>query len=362
MTLGPRTVDDLHADDRALLDGLATHQGRLAAREDEAADGRDHGQADHDDEQVGQRHVAEVAEHGLPELAALEVAGGGQVPTGGAEQHPEEGEPPAVAAVIFRRLKLLAPVAASVRRSLAVSARMSPTVMARMASASAMPKTVAQLTTCHELGSSFLDSMVNCSVEAVALASLIWAAVRGPAEEISHPERDAWFWRWTCERACSVTRVLGADVPEGNCGRYWMTGLARHELGGHGSVVPSSGRDRSAGRSGGRSWGAGIAPDHLHVAQRVEARAHGEEVGLGIDLARRDAERPQQLGRGHVDRPAELEVVADLGVLQPDRSQLEGDGTVGGTEGASDAVGHARLRGHRGDLRGRRTGLGPSGP
>ena len=52
---------------------------------------------------------------------------------------------PAVTAVMVRRVQPSAPVAVRVRRSLAVSLRMRPTLMARMPRARTMPKAVAQL-------------------------------------------------------------------------------------------------------------------------------------------------------------------------------------------------------------------------
>ena len=56
---------------------------------------------------------------------------------------PPSASAKAVAAVSSRRVKLLAPVAVSVRRSLAVSLRIRPMDMARMPSARAIPNAVA---------------------------------------------------------------------------------------------------------------------------------------------------------------------------------------------------------------------------
>ena len=72
---------------------------------------------------------------------------------------PSRPSAPAVTAVSRRRVELLAPVAVSVRRSLAVSLRIRPTLMARMPSASAMPKTVAQSRIVAVVGMLFLVSM-----------------------------------------------------------------------------------------------------------------------------------------------------------------------------------------------------------
>ncbi len=57
-----------------------------------------------------------------------------------------------MAAVRVRRVLLLAPVAASVRRSPAVSLRIKPTLIAKMHSARAIPKMVAQLITAEDEG------------------------------------------------------------------------------------------------------------------------------------------------------------------------------------------------------------------
>ena len=82
-------------------------------------------------------------------------------------------------AVRVRRVQLLAPVAARVRRSLAVSLRMRPSVMARMPSASTMPNTVAQLMITATDGMLFLVSMVRPAAAAASLALVICAAVGG---------------------------------------------------------------------------------------------------------------------------------------------------------------------------------------
>ena len=81
---------------------------------------------------------------------------------------PARPSAPAVAAVMVRRVVLLAPVAARVRRSLAASLRIRPTLMARMPSASRIPKTVAQLMIVDEAGMLFLVSMVRPAAAAVA--------------------------------------------------------------------------------------------------------------------------------------------------------------------------------------------------
>src|ERR1700758_5341402 len=92
---------------------------------------------------------------------------------------PARASAPAVTPVMMRRVQLLAPVAARVRRSLAVSLRIRPTDMARMPSASTMPITVAQSTMVAEVGMLFLVSMDIPAAEAVSRALVICAAVGG---------------------------------------------------------------------------------------------------------------------------------------------------------------------------------------
>ena len=100
---------------------------------------------------------------------------------------PRTARPPAVTAVRLRRVRELAPAAVSVRSSLAVSLRMSPTLMARTPSARAMPKTVAQLTISDDVGASFLDSMLRSPEAASELALLSWAGVMGLSARIVQP-------------------------------------------------------------------------------------------------------------------------------------------------------------------------------
>ncbi len=100
---------------------------------------------------------------------------------------PVKPSAPAVVAVRLRRVVPLAPVAARVRRSLAASLRIRPTLMARMASARAMPNTVAQSTIVAEVGMLFLVSMVMFAAAAASLALWICALVSGLAVWISQP-------------------------------------------------------------------------------------------------------------------------------------------------------------------------------
>src|SRR5580704_15549964 len=119
---------------------------------------------------------------------------------------PASASAPAVTAVIVRRVEPLAPVAARVRRSLAVSLRMRPTDMARMASARKIPKAVAQL--------------------------MISAAVGGCGDWMSQP--DVMACSPSSRIACEVITVLGAEVPDGRALTSWITGLARQSLAGQG--------------------------------------------------------------------------------------------------------------------------------
>ncbi len=141
-------------------------------------------------------------------------------------------------AVRLRRLRELAPVAVSVRRSLAVSLRIRPTLMARMPSASAMANTVAQLTISDEAGASFLDSMLRSLAAASALAFVIWAEVMGVSAWSIQPPRLFSLSRWRRRNALSVITVLGAEVPFGSWPSPWTTGWARQEPGAHSFVVP----------------------------------------------------------------------------------------------------------------------------
>ncbi len=133
---------------------------------------------------------------------------------------------------MLRRVVLLAPVAARVRRSLAASLRIRPTLMARMPSASRIPKTVAQLMIVDEAGMLFLVSMVRPAAAAVSLALVICAAVGGCGVWMSQPEMPVCRPSWWI--ACSVITVLGADVPDGRALTSWITGLARQSLFGQG--------------------------------------------------------------------------------------------------------------------------------
>ena len=114
--------------------------GRLPAGHQPSDDRRDDRHADHDQQQVPGR---DVGQPGQP----VERAGPGYADRGEAATVPSTAPPrpsaKAVAAVRFRRVRLLAPVAVRVRRSLAVSLRMRPMDMTSMPSARTIPNTVA---------------------------------------------------------------------------------------------------------------------------------------------------------------------------------------------------------------------------
>jgi hypothetical protein len=97
-----------------------------------------------------------------------------------------------VTAVRVRRVRELAPVAVSVRSSLAVSLRMRPTLMARMPRASAMPNTVAQFTISADVGSSFFDSMLRLLLAASDWALVICSEVIGALACRTQPSRLFW--------------------------------------------------------------------------------------------------------------------------------------------------------------------------
>src|SRR5437764_9205303 len=150
---------------------------------------------------------------------------------------PVQPSAPAVAAVRLRRVLLLAPVAARVRRSLAVSLRIRPTLMARMASARAIPNTVAQSMIVADVGTLDLVSTLMLADAAARLALWICALVSGLAVWISQPATPAGpVCRPSVRMACSVIRVLGADVPDGSALTSWIGGVARQLPGGQGNA------------------------------------------------------------------------------------------------------------------------------
>ena len=173
---------------------------------------------------------------------------------------------PAVAAVRVRRVELLAPVAARVRRSLAVSLRMRPTVMARMPRARTIPKAVAQLMISDEVGALVL----GLDGHAAPRPRSTGAADLGGGERmraLDQPTRRDGL-QAELVTACSVITVLGAEVPDGRAPTSWITGLARHELRGQGKSPVPLGRP-GTGSDGGRLAAVG----ELHVGQRRTGQA-----------------------------------------------------------------------------------------
>src|ERR1700722_19462623 len=146
---------------------------------------------------------------------------------------PRKAKPPAVTAVRLRRVRELAPAAVSVRRSLAVSLRISPTLMARTPRARAMPKTVAQFTISDDDGASFFDSMFRSPAAASELALVNCGCVIALEARTVQPPRLFWLVRWRRRSALSVITVFGEDVPTGSWLSSCTTGWARHWLGGH---------------------------------------------------------------------------------------------------------------------------------
>src|SRR5580693_714978 len=147
---------------------------------------------------------------------------------------PASASAPAVTPVMVRRVQLLAPVAARVRRSLAVSLRLRPTDMARMPSASTTPNTVAQLMMSAEVGMLFLVSMDIPATAAVCRALVICVAVGGFGVWTNQPTTSLVPVMCRVRMACSVITVLGADVPDGSAPTPWITGLATQAPRGHG--------------------------------------------------------------------------------------------------------------------------------
>ena len=115
-----------------------------------------------------------------------------------------------MAPVRVRRVWLLAPVAARVRRSLPVSLRISPTVMARTPRARAIPAAVDQFRKGASDAGLVLVSTYSPEVAAALRAVWIWAAVRAWGVWISHAAGRACRPR-VC-MAWLVMSVPGADV------------------------------------------------------------------------------------------------------------------------------------------------------
>ena len=121
-------------------------------------------------------------------------------------------------------------MAASVRRSFAVSLRTRPTDIPSTPRAITIPKIVAELITADDVGWSFFDSTESCVVDAASSALLICAAVKGCAPCTS--QSLVLGWMWNSRIACSVITVFGALVPNGSAPTSWITGWARQPVAG----------------------------------------------------------------------------------------------------------------------------------
>jgi hypothetical protein len=109
---------------------------------------------------------------------------------------------------------------------LAVSLRTRPMLIARMPSASTMPKMVATSVICATtVICASTVSMLAPAVGAVCLALVIWVAVSPPSPWISQPAVVA--VNLNSRMACSVITVFGAEVPAGRAPISWIGGLAR---------------------------------------------------------------------------------------------------------------------------------------
>src|SRR6266542_3553472 len=94
----------------------------------------------------------------------------------------------AVAAVSVRRILLVAPVAVRVRRSPALSLRISPTVIARIASARRAPAAVAIAIGFAYEGLARWTSIVRPALAARSRAAVICLLVNGRLDSISQPD------------------------------------------------------------------------------------------------------------------------------------------------------------------------------
>lgn len=134
-----------------------------------------------------------------------------------------------MAPVSVRRVVLLAPAAVRMRRSLAASLRMRLTVRARTARARMMLVAVAEARMVERSGFPFAVSMCASAPSASWRAAVFWAGVSGRAVWMSQPFGTRCSWSaWT---ACSVMRVLGAEVPEGRLPKVWIFGRRMQRAG-----------------------------------------------------------------------------------------------------------------------------------
>ena len=161
---------------------LAMAGGSRPARSHAAAPGRER-HADDRDERGRIRDAAEIAE------VVVVQRGEGDVGAGDAEQRAEEGDRSGGGAVSERRIPAVAPVAVRVRRSPALSLRISPTLRARMASARTAPAAVAMVLTAVEgvLLALHLDRETGARRERPGVRDLI--ARQGPWLELQPARR-----------------------------------------------------------------------------------------------------------------------------------------------------------------------------
>ena len=201
---------------------------------------------------------------------------------------PSRPRPPAVAAVMVRRVVPLAPAAVSVRRSLLVSLRISPTVMASTPRATSSPTAVAPVKDLPQryLSGLGLDSRPGGRGQLPGAVDLRRGQV-GRAARMIQPEVTSRSPRARIARR--VMTVFGVDVPEGRAGNR-LDGLTAMQLpAGQGSADP-----RPGGLLGG--------DEELHLWPGGQSRAHGQHVGGRADPAGADPERAQQGRGGHVQR------------------------------------------------------------
>jgi hypothetical protein len=121
---------------------------------------------------------------------------------------PRKASAPAVAAVSVRRILFVAPVAVRVRRSPALSLRISPTVMARIASARRAPAAVAMAIGFAYDALSRRASIVRPARAASSRAAAICSLVNGRLDSTSQPDGIC-FQPWR-RRPSTVTNEAGA--------------------------------------------------------------------------------------------------------------------------------------------------------
>ena len=235
-------------------------------------------------------------------------------------------------------MRELAPVAVSVRSSLAVSLRMRPTLMARTPRASAMPNTVAQFTISADVGSSFFDSMLRSPEAASELALVSWGCVIGLSARIVQPSEAV-----LARQVQPVQPALGDHRVRSRRARRQLALLLHHRVG-----------EALIGRALVVIVPAGPSPDcRRPLATAAEGELHAragqsgpraEDVDVGRDRRRVDAVGPQERRCRHVDRAVPLPARCAR-VLQPDRRVVELD-DVRRADRGGDGVDGRHLRRH----------------